>query len=251
MIIHIPHASLNIDQKFSELFTLTKNELAAEKLLMADLYTDDLFAFSSKKTVTIEFKHCRLLVDVERFADDEQEPMSKMGMGVIYSKTAHGNALKRTLNTSERDQLLALYHEHHKLLSYAVTEELNELGSSVIVDEHSFPSSPLPCDQDQGPDRPDFCIGFEGYHSQPALVSKLASVIKEAGYSLGLNTPYAGSLVPMEYYLKEPKVQSVMIEINRCIYMDESTGEKLSDYGMVKELIQKLLKIVGAFQYAQ
>ncbi len=85
MIIHIPHASLNIDSKFRSFFTLTDEELATEKILMADLYTDDLFAFSSEKTLTVEFKYCRLLVDVERFVDDEQEAMSKVGMGVIYS----------------------------------------------------------------------------------------------------------------------------------------------------------------------
>lgn len=250
MIIHIPHASLHIDKRFEDVFTLSTTELDAEKLRMVDLYTDELFAFVSKRSTTVEFHHCRLLVDVERFVDDHQELMSKVGMGVIYKKTASGDSLKRTLTHIERQQLLELYHTHHQHLSAETTDELERAGIAVIVDGHSFPSSPLPCDQDQTQTRPDFCLGFDEYHSKPALIAKLTSVIEDAGYSLGLNTPYAGSLVPMDYYQKESKVLSIMIEINRRIYMNESTGEKLSEYQSIKEVAQKLLKTIETYQYS-
>jgi hypothetical protein len=41
----------------------------------------------------------RLVVDPERFADDSLELMAERGMGVIYTKTAHGDVLgaSRTL----------------------------------------------------------------------------------------------------------------------------------------------------------
>lgn len=44
------------------------------------------------------------------------------------------------------------------------------------------------------------------------------------GYSCELNYPYSGALVPMEFYHDEnPKMQSVMLEINRRVYLNGDT----------------------------
>jgi N-formylglutamate deformylase len=54
---------------------------------------------------------------------------------------------------------------HHLALSRAVEDELNAQGLSLIVDCHSFPSTPLPYEMDQDPSRPDICIGVDHFHS--------------------------------------------------------------------------------------
>jgi N-formylglutamate amidohydrolase len=46
---------------------------------------------------------------------------------------------------------------------------------------------------------------------------------KEIGYSVKINTPFSGSIVPLGFYKKEKKVISVMIEVNRKLYMNEET----------------------------
>jgi len=48
------------------------------------------------------------------------------------------------------------------------------------------------------------------------------------GYSCELNYPYSGALVPMEFYHDEnPKIQSVMLEINRRVYLNgDAVSEK-------------------------
>jgi len=50
--------------------------------------------------------------------------------------------------------------------------------------------------------------------------------IKDMGYTLEINQPYAGSIVPMAFYHKDRRVVSIMIEVNRKLYMDEMTGTK-------------------------
>ena len=53
----------------------------------------------------------------------------------------------------------------------------------------------------------------------------------------------------MDYYRKDRKVLSILIEINRKLYMNEKTGMKNGNYDSVKAKIQKVLKgIVKGFK---
>jgi N-formylglutamate amidohydrolase len=79
MILHIPHSSHIIPENLREQIVLSDADLTAELTLMTDAFTDELF--SLPRTTTIRFPVSRLVVDVERFPDDAQEPMSKVGMG--------------------------------------------------------------------------------------------------------------------------------------------------------------------------
>jgi N-formylglutamate deformylase len=46
----------------------------------------------------------RLVVDPERFTDDAREPMARKGMGVIYTRTASGEPLRRPPSDDERQR---------------------------------------------------------------------------------------------------------------------------------------------------
>jgi N-formylglutamate amidohydrolase len=46
----------------------------------------------------------------------------------------------------------------------------------------------------------------------------------------------------MDFYRSDAKrVQSIMIEINRGVYMDEETGEKLPTFDQVKDKVGKAI----------
>jgi N-formylglutamate deformylase len=120
-------------------------------------------------------------------------------------------------------------------------------GKALIVDCHSFPGRPLPCDVCQDENRPDFCIGTDAFHTPPGLLRATESAIRSHGYSVGINLPYSGSLVPSATYRRDPNVWSVMIEVNRKLYMDEKTGAKSSGFASVKGRIQAILKEFAAF----
>ncbi len=49
--------------------------------------------------------------------------------------------------------------------------------------------------------------------------------VRNAGLHVRVNTPYSGAITPLCYYGKEKRVISVMIEINRKLYMNERTLE--------------------------
>ena len=164
MILHIPHSSDVIPKHLRDQIVLSDDDLAAELILVTDAFTDELFALPD--ATILRFPISRLLVDVERFPDDAEESMSKVGMGMIYTLTTGGKRLKRTLQPQEIRTLVSQYYEtHNQLLLTEVKIELRKYGKALIVDCHSFPSHPLQCDNDQTIPRPEFCIGTDSFHT--------------------------------------------------------------------------------------
>ena len=247
MILHIPHSSAIIPAELRNQIVLSEEDIANELLLMTDAFTDELFD-SPDVTSTIRFPISRLLVDVERFSDDTLEPMSKVGMGMIYTHTAYGKTLKRTLLPQETKNLHRYYSRHHQALEFETTTVLEKNGRALIIDCHSFPNKPLPCDENQITPRPDFCIGRDQYHTPLDLIDFAKSSLKEMGYSVGVNWPYAGTMVPEKFYRKNEKVTSIMIEVNRKLYMDEMTGLKKVSFNSIKSVIQTILSSMKSYE---
>lgn len=242
MILHIPHSSKMIPDDLRKQFVLSNNELERELLLMTDLYTDDLFCPVDENDIAIIYPVSRLVIDPERFLDDNQEPMSAKGMGVFYTKTSHGCDLRSDISVHVRDMLINMfYHWHHDKLTKAVLNQLRRNGKALIIDCHSFPSKPLPYESDQCPDRPDICIGTDDFHTPDGLSQACTRLFQEKDYTVSINKPFSGAIVPSVYHQKVKIVYSIMIEINRSLYMDENTGEKSSGYVKMKSDLEWIL----------
>jgi N-formylglutamate deformylase len=230
IIFHVPHSSILIPEVHRSAFSLSDGDLTEELRCMTDWHTADLFAPSIDKLGQgVEFPVSRLLVDPERFADDERECMAAVGMGVLYSKTSNGKELRSIQFTDGecRDRLLSeFYFPHHMTLQKMVEDRLNSTGSAMIVDCHSFPSVPLLYELNQNLERPDICIGTDDFHTPNEISSRIKEKFVEKGYRVELNAPFSGAIVPENFYGVNPNVYSVMIEVNRSLYMSEDTTEK-------------------------
>jgi len=228
IVIHVPHSSKTIPDDVSDLFVLNDAEFEGELLRMTDWYVDELFALPATKATAVTYRVSRLVCDPERFEDDAEEPMAERGMGVIYTSTNDGRKLRSKPKPAERKSLLARYYRpHHDRLTAAVAEVLAAEGKCLIVDAHSFPSRPLPHELDQRLDRPAICIGTDKYHTPPWLRRPAFDASSARFDTVAFDRPFAGTLVPMAYYRRDRRVHSIMIEVNRGLYMDEATGEKL------------------------
>lgn len=244
MILHIPHASRTIPPEVKPTLLLTDEELQRELLLMTDAHTDDLFHVPFAERVV--FPVSRLVVDPERLIDDAVEPMAAKGMGAVYGLTSHGTALRGLITEEQRERLIEqFYRPHHARLEEAVAAELRQQDKALLVDCHSFPSKPLPCDQDQTPDRPDFCIGADDYHTPKALSDLVCAALRRSGHSVEVNRPYSGVLVPSSRYRADRRVQAIMVEVNRSLYLDEETGLPSDQYADLKSLIAQLLAVLS------
>lgn len=226
ILLHIPHASLEIPLDLHSDFLIGDAELQAELLRMTDRYTEVLFSLPGAERLV--FPVSRLVVDPERFREDAEEPMSGRGMGAVYTRTHDGRLLKEV---PDRDALLRRYYvPHHEALARWAHEAVEEHGTALIVDCHSFPSVPLPCDIDQKQPRPDMNVGTDPFHTPPQLALRLKRALEAEGWSVGMDWPYSGTMVPTWAYGKDARVKSVMVEVRRDRYMDEATGKRLVSF---------------------
>ncbi len=247
-ILHIPHSSRLIPAAYRGQFVLSDRALEKEKLRLTDSYVDEIFSIVRDEAATVAFPVSRLLVDPERILDDRREPMAQVGMGAIYTRRTDGGPMRRDLSRMERKKLLYKYYlPHHRTVGEAVERALGlPFGKALIIDCHSFPSSPLPCDPDQRPERPDICIGTDPFHTPGWLLETLVEAAGRSGYSCEINRPYSGTLVPDPYFRRNPSVFSIMLEVNRRLYMDEGTGRKKKGFrklaGDIQDIVADLVR---------
>ena len=241
IILHIPHASKHIPDKYLKYFTLSKKDLEIELLKMTDHFTDELFDVSGDTIHQLKFPISRLLVDVERFEEDELEPMFKVGMGCIYEKTHDGKSLK-LVKDIKYELINKFYKIHHKKFTRIVDEKLKENNKVLIIDCHSFPKHPLPYELNQAMDRPEICIGTDDFHTSEKLKESFGQLFEELNFTVKYNEPFKGSIVPLKFYNKDKRVQSVMIELRRDLYMNEHSGEKNNKFYDIKTVLEKIIK---------
>jgi len=247
LVLHIPHASTEIPNDLRGSFALSDDELDVELRRMTDAHTDKLFARAD--VPSIRFPVSRLVVDPERFPDDADEPMADRGMGVLYTKTSNGDVLRKTPDRAARETLINRYYApHHAALEAAVAQTLASEAECVVVDCHSFPSAPLPYETNQDAERPDLCLGSDEFHTPRELVDVLVDEAGSLGWSVANNSPFAGALVPLEYYGKMPSVLAVMLEVNRSLYMDEATSGPSNQFGETRQKLAHLLSVIEDWQ---
>ena len=238
-VLHLPHDSRYIPAEVRDQFLLDDSELGREVLRMTDHRTADLFGAHRTSGRVARAPVSRLVVDVERFSDDALEPMAAAGMGAVYTQTSSNRPLRRFLEMPEREALLERwYRPHHRRLEHLVEDVLRQHGRAFVLDAHSFPSRPLPYERDAFPDRPDICIGTDPFHTPAALRDAFVNGIASEGFRVAVDTPFSGALVPARHYRRDPRVQSVMVEVNRRLYLDEATGLPAEDFAEVAATVQ-------------
>ena len=219
LVLNIPHASvagLGYAKWDDEV------GLIREVRKWTDWYTDLIFVPDNKpgvKSITADYS--RFVVDVERLEDD---PLDSTGQGIVYTQF---NGIKRTIDEEERLGMMAYYYAYIKQLKGMLNEH------SLLVDCHSFPSELSDV---------DICIGVNNDWSRPTefVIELVAEAFKQAGYSVMVNQPYSNSIAPqMEF-----SYDSIMIELNKRIYLNEQTLELLDSANKVRAALNTLYELL-------
>lgn len=243
VVFHVPHDSRLIPPAVRDQFVLDDDALEREICRMTDHLTFALFALEAPAQCVVRAPVTRLVVDTERFEDDAQEIMAARGMGAVYAVTSQLSPLRRTLSPEERQHLLDTYYRpHHARLTAAVDKALETHRHCLVLDCHSFPRLALPYEMaSESQPRPDICIGTDANHTPPALATALTDAFLDAGFTVALNTPFAGAIVPRKHHGKTPEVHAAMLEVRRDLYCDEETGIAHSGFDDTHNRIRRAL----------
>lgn len=251
LVVHVPHSATAVPEPWRAQLQLDDAALQLELLRMTDRYTDELYVEPALAAGGVAFVNqlSRLVFDPERFEDPEREPMERLGMGAVYTRTSHGELLRREdFSRDDREQVLRdLFRPYGRALQQLVERTIERFGRCLIVDGHSFPTRPLPY-EDPALDRPDLCLGYEPRSASPPLIEALERTAGSRGWRVGHNTPFAGSYVPLACLEAGAPVTSVMLEIGRGHYMDEASGARSGGFAEVRALASQLIGTAVLFE---
>lgn len=253
-LIHVPHSGILVPEAERAHYLISPAALWREQCLMTDAYCDELYLPEAdadwQPSAAVVAEVSRVVCDVERFRDDADEPCAKLGQGLMYTRTTFGRRL-RPNDPALREHILETYYDpHHVRLTAAVDAALEGTGRCTILDGHSF-HSVWPPRRDCLFDRPDVCIGTDAYHTPDDLRDALVECVRDAGLYVRVNTPYSGAITPLKYYGRDKRVSSVMIELNRRLYLHERTMEKTENFAAARALCQKLVRIAAEWAPAR
>jgi N-formylglutamate amidohydrolase len=137
-----------------------------------------------------------------------------------------------------------LYKPYHRALRRLFTRLHRAFGAAVLIDCHSMPSTAGA--KDERP-RADIVLGDRyGTSCVPAVVETIESTLRERGYVVSRNKPYAGGFITEHYGNPAVGLHAIQLELNRALYMDERRYERTASFQRVAADLELLAEEVGA-----
>ena len=124
-----------------------------------------------------------------------------------------------------------LYKPYHRALRRLMSRIHRDFGAAVLIDCHSMPSAAGA--REERP-RSDVVLGDRYGTSCTGIVADtMEYVLRELGYSVGRNKPYAGGFITEHYGNPAAGLHAVQLEVNRSLYMDERRYQRVASFPQV------------------
>ncbi|WP_230531403.1 N-formylglutamate amidohydrolase [Microvirga roseola] len=237
-VFNVPHSGAIYPASF-----LAASRLDAMALRRSeDAFVDELFAPAvglGAPLMTAHFPRAYLDLNREpyeldsRMFDGRLPPFANTrsmrvagGLGTIPRIVADGQEIYRSRLPVEEAlrRIEWLYKPYHRMLRQLVRRTAQVFGHAVLIDCHSMPSSSV--SREDGA-KADIVLGDRyGTSCATLLVNLVEAALRERGYTVLRNKPYAGGFITEHY--GEPALgrHALQIEINRALYMDERSMQK-------------------------
>ena len=162
----------------------------------------------------------------------------ELGNGLIFSKTTQLNDIyPRKLSVAEvQNRIDHYWRPYRETLDDALQSAVQKHGVRWHLNLHSMPSNAyqrlgIVTDKKLA----DIVLGdLNGVSSSAEFTAVVAAQFTRLGYSVAFNDPYAGLDLLRQYGQPDRGCQSVQIEINRAVYLNEDTREPLPQFFKVQ-----------------
>jgi N-formylglutamate amidohydrolase len=234
---------------------LKASRLAAEALRKSeDAYVEELLASVPEHGAVLMHAHFpRAYVDINR-EPYELDPVLFNGRlpDFVNSQSLRAagglGTIARIVNDKEEiysgpltletafTRIERLYKPYHTALAGLLHATRAKFGSAFLVDFHSMPSQ-----QSERGGWPDFVLGDRfGTSCAPEITRLVQSFLKNLGYRVLLNKPYAGGYITENYGRPAQDMHVLQIEVDRSLYMNEETFEKSPSFSGLQWDISRL-----------
>jgi len=235
--ISVPHAGEQIAPETEWLKNLD------ERILMCDVdrYVDELYrpVWEELQIPSIVTQWHRYVVDPNRKPDDVDEdsvrgsfnPSGTFPIGLHWSVTTQGHRLiTKPMSVELHQKLLDQYYSPFHQQIENKFQQFRVLGASKIfhLDAHSMPSKGTEVHPDPGQMRAEIIVSdFNGQSCDPRFTELVLAAYEKAGFEVKKNWPYIGGGVTQRYGKPNAGQHTLQVEMNRAIYMDEVTKQRL------------------------
>lgn len=254
LVFNSPHSGRVYPSTF-----LAASKLDAKTLRRSeDCFVEEMFGFVEKLGAPLLYAHFpRAYLDVNRepyeldpalFRDglpdyaNTQSVRVIGGLGTIARIVSESDEIYREPLTLQAalERINRLYTPYHATLRGLLDTAQRSFGVAVLIDCHSMPSNPS---ADHGGMRPDFVLGDRfGTSCSGDLTRVAADELKARGYAVALNKPYAGGYITEHYGRPLSGQHALQLEINRALYMNETSFEKSSGFDRVRSDLEQVVR---------
>ncbi len=152
------------------------------------------------------------------------------GLGTVARIVAENRDIYTT-KLDPRDALARvelIYRPYHDSLRHLLARTHGRFGHALLIDCHSMPSQQGGKTTNGDTDtRPDMIVGDRyGTSCRADLIDYAVTLLRQAGFSVAKNRPYAGGFITEHYGRPQRGLNAFQIEINRRLYMDEVTLQR-------------------------
>ncbi len=253
VLVEVPHAGLAVPDAVRDQIVASSWAVLRD----ADPYVDELCAEAPSEGATLLVsKVSRYVIDLNRAPDDvdaetvpdHPSPRAIQPRGVVWRLTTDGRpALRRPLSYAELEARLRTFHRpYHDTLRAQLERLRDRFGFALLVAGHSMPSVGRSGHVDSGIRRADVVPGTRNRTTADARVIDVVDAhFRAAGLTVRHDDPYRGGWSTSHYGRPAERLHAIQIEINRALYMDETTGEPLPEpmtrvQRLLRELVAKL-----------
>jgi N-formylglutamate deformylase len=228
-----------------------------------DAFVDQLWSGALSAGATL-ITACfpRAYIDVNRAADDIDPELvdgewptpltvsdySRRGMGLIRRQALPGVPMyDGPLSVVAIQARIDLwYRPYRAALAYALDRAHAHFGTVVHVNAHSMKSRANAMNIDSGAVRPDIVVSDRhGTTADAALTSWVADWFRAQGYTTQVNVPYQGGDLVAHFGAPASGRHSVQIELNRGLYMHESTFERSAGFDPLQRALTTFVHDLG------
>jgi N-formylglutamate deformylase len=233
-----------------------------------DTHIDDLFGAAPAEGATlIAALFPRSYIDVNRDELDIDPTLldgpwpcalkpgekTKLGMGLIRRLAQPDLAMyDRKLPVAEiQARIDTYYRPYHAAVKRAIERTHQRFGAVWHINCHSMGSIGSAMTSDGARRRPDFVLGDrDGTTCAAEFTDLIYRWLKERGHHVTINDPYKGVELVRRYSNPAQRRHSLQIEINRALYMDETTRAPNAGYASLKAEMTALIATLASWSRA-